>query len=193
MMRSFFIVGIFALYVGCTTSLPTTPRLNYDPSAQYPYGRINPAAPAELAQFDFMIGHNDCEEERLNNATGEWVKGERTWDAYYYLDGYGVRDSGQSGNATNGNIRIYDPATEQWYVTYFSTPTYGSGVWSGGMVEDRIELEQPQKAPGTNFDGINRLTFYDISDDSFNWKGEWISLDGSTVFPFWRISCQKVS
>lgn len=193
MIRILSVTCISLSLIACTLEPTTSPRLTYDPSTQYPYGRMNPAAPPELAQFEFMIGHNDCEEERLNNATGEWVSGERSWDAYYYLDGFAVRDSGQSGGATNGNIRIFDPLAEQWHVTFFSTPTYGTGIWSGGMVEDRIELEQAQKAPGTNIDGVNRLTFYDISENSFNWKGEWISLNGSTVFPFWRISCHKVS
>ncbi len=165
--------------------------LPFEPSSDYPFGRANPEAPAQLQQFAFMIGENDCREERLNNASGEWEEGFRTWDAHYYLNGNAIRDTGRSGNATNGNIRVFDSATEQWHVTYFSTPVYGSGVWSGGLVEDRIELEQPQKAPGTEIEGINRLTFFNIGEDSFQWKGEWVSLDGSTVFPYWRISCTK--
>ena len=168
-------------------------ELIFEPDETFPFGRLNPDAPPEMAQFAFMIGKNDCTEERLNNATGEWEAGTRTWDAYYYLNGNAIRDSGRSGSATNGNIRIFDTASGQWRVTYFSTPVYGSGSWAGGVVDDRIELERPQKAPGTQIDGVNRLTFFDISDSAFQWKGEWVSLDGATVFNYWRISCQKVN
>lgn len=182
-----------AMLGACTTPSARVGRLPHDPSPMYPFGRLNPEAPPETAQFAFLIGHNDCREERLNNATGEWVGGERSWDASYYLDGYAVQDSGSSGGATNGNIRIYDPATEQWHVTYFSTPVYGLGTWSGGMVEDRIELERPQKAPGTDLDGTNRLTFYDITDTGFKWKGQWISEDSSFVTDYWRISCTRLT
>jgi len=182
-----------ALLASCQSADPRPGAPSYEPSVDYPFGRINPDAPAELQQFSFMVGRNDCSEERLNNASGEWDPGSRTWDAHYYLNGNAIRDVGRSGAATNGNIRVYDAATGQWHVTYFSTPVYGSGVWSGGVVEDRIELEQAQKAPGTDIDGINRLTFFDINDEGFQWKGEWVSLDGSVVFPYWRISCRKIS
>lgn len=175
---------------GPQSGLPS--RLSFDPSAAHPFGRPNPQAPAQLQQFDFLIGHNECSEERLNNATGEWIEGERSWDAHYFLNGFGILDFGTSGGSTNGNVRIFDTATEQWHVSFFSTPVYGSGTWSGGLIEDRIELERPQQAPGTTLDGINRLTFYDISVGGFKWRGEWRSLDGANVFPFWRITCHKV-
>ena len=187
-----FLLGALS---ACQTNAVDSGRvgaLSYDPGGAYPYGRPHPDAPGELQQFAFMIGSNDCREERLNNATGEWVEGFRTWDAYYFINGNAIRDSGRSGAATNGNVRIYDSASQQWQVTYFSTPVYGSGTWSGGMVEDRIELERPQKAPGTDIDGVNRLVFFDISNEGFQWRGEWASLDGSAVFPFWRLQCHKV-
>lgn len=183
---------LMPLFIGSNVKAQRDGELVYEPGASYPFGRVNPDAPAELAQFAFMIGKNDCTEERLDSTTGEWRVGTRTWDAYYYLNGHAIRDAGRSGTATNGNIRIFDPASSQWHVTYFSTPVYGTGTWVGGVVEDRIELEQPQKAPGTEIDGINRLTFFDIGESEFKWKGEWVSLDGSTVFNYWRISCQKV-
>jgi len=165
----------------------------YEPNAEFPYGRPNPAAPAELSQFAFIVGANDCTEERLNQASGEWVAGERTWDAYYYINGYAIRDTGRSGNTSNGNIRIYDANLGQWKVHFFSMPVYGTGIWTGGMEGDEMILRLPQKAPGTDLDGFSTLTFSNISVDGFDWVGEWISGDGEIVFPFWSISCHKRS
>lgn len=165
--------------------------LLFEPSSEYPFGRPNPEAPQQLSQFAFMIGQNDCTDERLNNASAEWDKSTRTWDAYYYMNGYAIRDTGRSGGATNGNIRVFDRGAQEWVVTFFSMPTYGSGIWRGGMEGDKMVLKLPQKAPGTDIDGFSRLTFSNISTTGFNWDGEWVSEDGSVVFPFWRIRCTK--
>jgi hypothetical protein len=165
--------------------------LDYEPSIENPYGLPNPDAPPELAQFAFLIGQNDCTEERLNNSTGEWVPGTRTWDANYFMNGHAIQDGGSSGATTNGNIRIYDAAAEQWQVTFFSMPVYSSGSWSGGMEESELVLRQAQKTPGTEFDGHSTLTFFNISESSFDWSGAWVSIDGSVTFPFWRVSCNK--
>lgn len=166
-------------------------NLAYEPSIEHPYGQRNPEAPEQLEQFAFMIGQNDCTDERLNNATGEWDSGTRSWDAYYYMNGYAIRDTGRSGGTTNANIRLYDVAAQEWIVTFFSMPAYGTGTWRGGMEGDNMVLRLPQKAPGTDIDGFSRLTFSNISDSGFNWDGEWVSSDGSVVFPFWRIRCTK--
>lgn len=177
----------------CQTNPPRPASLQYEPSAQYPFGRANPEAPAETAQFDFMIGENDCLEQRIDNATGEWVDGVRSWDAHYYMNGFAIRDSGKSGATTNSNIRVFDTAASEWAVTFFSAPIYGSGTWRGRMEGGNMVLRQAQKAPGTDFDGFSTLTFSNVSDRGFDWSGEWISEDGSVVFPFWRIQCQKVA
>lgn len=52
-------------------------------------------APVELAQSHFMIGRNDCSEQRFNSATGEWVDSVRSWDACYYMNGFAIRDEGE--------------------------------------------------------------------------------------------------
>jgi len=81
-----------AFLAACQTNLPRVASLSYEPSEQHPFGRANPEAPPELAQFHFMVGKNDCSEQRLNNATGDWVEGSRTWDGHYFMNGFGIRD-----------------------------------------------------------------------------------------------------
>jgi len=178
---------------GCQVNVARLDSLPYDPNDQYPYGRVNPAAPPEIAQFGFMVGSNDCAEQRLDNSTGDWVDSTRSWDAYYFMNGFAVRDGGESASGSNGNIRVFDAATMEWVVTFFSAPNYSSGTWRGKMEDGKIVLKQPQKAPGTDFDGFSTLTFLNISATSFDWSGEWISEDGTVVVPFWRMQCHKVA
>ncbi|MDA1372108.1 MAG: hypothetical protein O2971_15265 [Proteobacteria bacterium] len=192
-MKPLLFFSLPVVLLSCQSADTRPGAMLYEPSAEFPYGRPNPDAPPELAQFDFMVGENDCSEERLNNATGEWDPGQRTWDAYYYINGYAIRDTGRSGAATNGNLRLFDTAAGQWLVTFYSMPAYSTGTWAGGMEGGAMVLRQPQKAPGTDLDGFSRLTFSNITQQGFDWVGEWVSADDdSVVFPFWRISCQKV-
>ena len=174
-----------------TNALARENALEFEPNTEHPFGRPNPAAPKELSQFAFMIGNNNCTEKRRTPGSDNWVESKRTWDAHYALNGMAIMDSGRSGNSTNGNIRAFDTATGLWHVTFFSMPIYGSGVWKGKVEDGKIVLKQPQKAPGTDFDGISKLTFSNISNQGFNWNAEWISEDGSVVYSFWEIRCKK--
>ncbi len=187
---AFLIVSL--LMSGCVS--PVTDRIGvgpYDPSPGQPYGRPNPAAPSELAQFNFMIGRNDCSEQRRNGEDGSWSNTRRTWDARYTLNGYGIIDSGSSGATVSTNVRVFDEAAGLWNVTFFSMPTYSSGTWSGNRVGERIVLKRPQLAPG-GAAGFSRLTFFNISEGGFEWAGEWVSEDERVVYPFWKIQCTKV-
>lgn len=99
---------LFILLSTCQSVQDHPPGMIYEPDSQFPFGRRNPDAPAELAQFEFMVGRNRCDEERLNGATGERESGQRSWDAHYFMNGYAIRDTGRSGALTNGNIRLFD-------------------------------------------------------------------------------------
>ncbi len=192
-MRSVYLLALVLSLTACQSGSNRQAALPYEPNDAYPFGRINPAAPPQLSQFEFMIGENDCVEQRIDNATGDWVESERSWDAHYFMNGFAIRDSGRSGATTNGNIRIFDTTEEEWAVTFFSAPFYGTGTWRGNMEGENMVLRQAQKAPGTDFDGFSTLTFSNVSAQGFDWSGEWISEDGTVVFPFWKISCQKVA
>lgn len=92
------------------------------------------------------------------------------------------------------SIRLFNPDSSKWAVTYFSSAfaNFTPATWTGGKTCDgNIVLKMPQKAPGRDMDGTNRLTFYDVSEDSFNWIGEWVSLDERIIYPFWKITCVK--
>lgn len=186
-------VGVMLLsFVSFSVSAqPRAGGMEYDPSPANPFGLPNPAAPQQIAQFAFIIGKSDCTEERLNNATGEWQSSARTWDGHYIMNGFGIFDSGKSASSANSNIRVYDESRGQWQVTFFAMPSYSSSVWKGGLESENMVLKQPQQAPGTSLDGFSTLTFSNISNQGFEWSGEWISEDGSIVFPFWRVSCKK--
>ena len=177
------------------SNLLAQPKSNfneYEPSASNPYGRLNPNAPPEVADFAALIGLCDC--KSLNrNPDGTWQDTvAMEWQFKYILNGTAVQDEvWREGNYAS-SIRQYHADSAQWIVTYYSYPyvTYNVGVWRGGKEGEDIVLTQPQKAPN-GMDGISRLTFHAISENGFKWKGEWVKDDGSITYPFWTIDCKK--
>jgi len=179
----------------------------YDVSQDHPYGLPNPAAAAEISDFAFIIGQNDCVESKRDLKTGGWTQRNRTWDAHYVLNGYGIYDSSSSARSSDkrlnrnpdksldtgstGNMRVFNRATGLWHVTFFAAPTYSSGTWTGSKQGEDIVLQKPQTATANNLPGFSTLTFSNISDKGFSWHGAWASEDGTINYPFWTISCQK--
>lgn len=184
---------LIACHVTMSTAQPREGGPAFEPTRDHPWGSPNPAAPSQIREFAFMIGNNDCEEQRRNAAGGDWTEGRRTWDARYTMNGFAIADSGRSGGAANANIRAFDMNTGEWVVTFFSMPAYASGIWRGGKSGDTIVLRQAQRAPGSNLEGMSTLTFSNISPEGFDWEGKWISDDGAIEYPFWRIQCRKIA
>lgn len=167
--------------------------INYEPSATHPFGKLNPDAPKQVADFAPMIGICDCRSVQ-RKPDGSWQDTlDMIWKFKYIMNGTAVQDEvWREGNQYAGSIRQYQPDSAKWVVTYFSYPLVSTkpGVWQGAKDGDNIVLKMPQKAPNGS-DGSSRLTFYNIAADGFKWKGEWISTDESIVYPFWMIECRK--
>ncbi len=165
----------------------------FEPSPEHPYGRLNPEAPAAVADFGPMIGQCDCR-SLSRNPDGTWADTvNMLWKFKYVLNGTAVQDEvWREGNYAS-SLRQYQADSAQWVVSYYSYPAvaYNPGVWHGSKQSDgSIVLTKEQAAPN-GMQGNSVLTFSDISEEGFNWKGEWIKDDGAFTYPFWLIWCQK--
>ena len=65
------------------------PDVGYAPSPAFPFGRMHPDAPSELAQFAFMVGEFDCIDE-IRQQDGSWIRFRAIWNARYFLNGFGI-------------------------------------------------------------------------------------------------------
>ncbi len=167
--------------------------MDYEPSVEHPYGRLNPNAPVEVAEFAKMIGTCDCKSLRRNPDRTWQDTSNMVWRFKYLMNGTAVQDEvWREGELYAGSIRQYQPDSAKWVVTYFSYPAVSTtpGVWFGNRVDGDIVLEKPQKAPN-GMEGISRLTFHEISEQGFKWKGEWVDLAKTFVYPFLTIECLK--
>ena len=160
-----------------TNNAPTEPATEYSPSPAFPFGRRHPDAPAELAQFDFMIGKFDCVDE-IRQADGSRLRFPAIWGAHYFLNGFAVQDEYWSPRFSTSNIRVFDPDEGVWVITFFRMPGYQSGVWKGGLEGDRLVFRNGGRTSGPG------LTFYDITEDGFEW------MSGGDD-PGWTSSCKR--
>lgn len=171
------------------------PDDRYEPSEEYPFGRPNPDAHASLEEFAFIVGKFECSDRRRLNQT-DWVEESKIWLGKYYLNGHAIRDDTWRATGSTSNIRVYDPETEEWVVTYFTSG--GAAVppmWRGGSKEGPMTLRQPSTSP-QGVEGVSRLRFTDVSDDGFEWEGAFVVAEGTPqefVYVFWTSSCERVA
>lgn len=171
-----------------------TSDFQYAISPEQPYGAYNPEAPEQLKDFEPMIGSNLCESVQRNQ-DGSWQDTVSViWEFRYIFDGKAVQDiTWKEDGQHSMSIRQFNADSSRWAVTFFSAANanFTPPTWTGGKTENgNIVLGRPYQTAG-GMDGTSRLTFSGISEESFNWIGEWISEDESVVYPFWRISCVK--
>lgn len=169
-------------------------QFEYEPSEEYPFGRIHPHAPEQLADFGPLIGESSC--TSVSRAPDQSWNPEvgMVWRFKYIMNGMGVQDETLKEDGTHsGSIRQFNADSSSWYVHYYTSRSAVSSLptWEGNTNEEgKIILYRKQKAPN-GLDGYYRLTFFDITDDSFEWVGEWADINESFSFPTWKISCTK--
>ena len=169
-------------------------QYKYEPSAAYPFGLPNPAAPQEILDFAPLIGECDCI-STSRNPDRTWAEPvDMIWRFKYIMNGMAVQDETLKADGSHsGSIRQFIPDSTQWYVHYYnsSVPSTKLPVWEGNKNEKgNIILSRERKAPNGT-DGFYRLTFHDINEKGFKWVGEWVDKSESIIFPTWRIDCKR--
>ncbi|QSE97072.1 hypothetical protein [Fulvivirga lutea] len=181
------------LLITLSSTLSYSQNFDYVVNDKNPYGLINPAAPKQTADYAELIGKSACKSvSRIDQNT--WADTvQMTWIFKYIMNGMAVQDETyKDDNVHSGSIRQYNYDSTRWYVHYYTTgravPTLPA--WEGNREGNQIILYRDQKSPN-GFEGDYRITFSDISEDSFNWVGEWVSKNRLIVYPTWRIYCIK--
>ena len=188
-MLRFLILTLFIL-----SSATAIAQYEFDSSMAYPFGQPNPTSPIELLDFAPLIGESICASETRNTDQSWSSPIEMTWRWKYIMNGHGVQDETlKSDGKHSGSIRQYIADSTRWFVHYYSSnaPSTTLSTWEGNKNDDgKIVLYRDQKAPNGT-EGDYRLTFYDITNDSFKWIGEWVNKGETFSFPTWKIDCKK--
>jgi hypothetical protein len=168
-------------------------QYDYDISKAHPFGQPNPEAPAQIKDYELMIGVCKCT-STTRKPDGSWNPSEEIiWKWKYIMNGTAVQDETLKPDGSHsGSIRQFIKDSSKWYVHWFSakTTTTTLAVWEGKKKGNNIILYKAQKAPN-GADGYFRLTFYDMSKLGYKWIGEWVDTTETVVFPTWKIDCVR--
>lgn len=190
----FYSVKLNCLLVCMLFCLGIVAQNNFEASDEYPYGQPNTNVPEQIKDYEELIGLCDCLSESINQDKSWKEPVKMTWKFKYIMNGMGVQDEiFMEDESYAGSIRQFDKESNNWYVHYYSHPQISKqlSVWVGHKTkEGNIVLYRDSKA-ANGTEGFYRLTFYDISEDGFNWIGEWTDKSETIVYPTWKISCKK--
>lgn len=143
---------------------------------------IAEGAPAELAHWNKMIGNWSTTEEGLSPDGSEWQPSNGAdWNFYWSFDGWGIRDDytsppkseaidDESKRQRGTNLRIYNTTTKQWVMTWLTPLSTTPANFTATSTESEIVMLSDIANPQGFF---GRITFFDMTDESFEWKLEW--------------------
>tara|TARA_R110000868_G_scaffold304437_17_gene565295 strand:- start:28142 stop:28711 length:570 start_codon:yes stop_codon:yes gene_type:complete len=185
---------LLLFYLFSVLSLSAFAQYNYTISEENPFGKLNPNAPKEVADYDLLIGESQC--TSISRAPDQTWNPEikMLWRFKYIMNGMAVQDETLKEDGTHsGSIRQFNSDSSAWYVHYFSSGSAPSQlpVWNGSTIKDgEIILYREQSSPN-GLEGFYKIRFFDVKKNSFKWIGAWVNKDESIQFPTWKISCQK--
>lgn len=156
-------------------------------NSENPYGRLHPDAPPETELWGQLAGEWQCTAQILQ-PNGQWGPGGKAkWVWKYTLDGFAVQDvwfvewldlppgMAQINRPFVGtNFRIFDPEKGKWEAIWFANNKNRMSTFVAINDGDKVIME------GKNRGRHSRITFYNMSENSFDWKSETSKDDGKT-------------
>ena len=149
---------------------PQAPPILFQPDPDSPLGTRNPDGPAQLSEFDFVIGDWDVTITfQLQNGQ-EMAYGAR-WHNHWVLDGMMVMQEWRGPYATGAEFRSFNAAAGHWegYNIYPGTPRGWRPTSAQMNGEDMVVTIEGVDAIGPM---LNRETYTDITADSFRMYSE---------------------
>ncbi len=165
---------------------------------QFKTAKLNPEAPSETEQLGRLVGTWNAEQV-IRNRDGSWAekKTYSEWRWYYILDGHAIQDDWislpqnndsqeQSPQAIGTNIRIYNPEKKQWVMAWIDKNSRQLATFTAVFENDTIIMT------GTDNRGrLSKITFYNITENAFDWKKEWTADEGNSWFEIAKIYCTR--
>ena len=136
-----------------------------------------PSPPAQNRQFDFWIGTWSL----------TWEGGTGTNTIRRECDGAVVVEdfAAQTGSALKGmSVSVFDARAGQWRQAWVDNQ--GSYLdFTGGLEGDRMVLSRKANVQGKDI--VQRMVWYNIAQDTFDWNWERSDDEGKTWTVVWKI------
>ena len=144
-------------------------------------------APEEA--FDFWVGEWDI---TYTNQKGEEIKAKNTITKV--LDGKVIEENFEDpkGSGLLGkSISVYNPRTKTWHQAW--ADNQGSYFDFVGEIEGENRIFRTKMVEKDGKQIIQRMRFYDISEDSFVWDWESTTDNGKTWTLAWRLNYSRAN
>ncbi len=146
-----------------------------------------PCSEKEFHQFDFWLGEWD-----LNWGEGE-TAGTGTNIVTRELGGCVIEENFSSNDETpfiGRSFSVYRPATGKWYQTWVDN-NGGYLDFTGGFADGEMTLSREAERDGKKF--LQRMVFYNITENAFDWNWEKSDDRGKTWELLWKIHYKRKS
>lgn len=174
----------FLLVAGCRYSITEKPADIESKQAVKPVlGKLNPNAPKETIQIGQLIGEWDCISKDLVSIedSAVWFTNDATWKWEYILGGHALLNNWwQEDTSPNpvtkeyfaAGIFIFNPETELWEASIMNSRPH--------KISPKFQLYyQNEKLQMHDGSGKWLVTFFDIKQDTFEWKYEILTETGN--------------
>ena len=163
--------------------------------------QMNAVAAPETAHMAKLIGEWSMSSEQRQQ-DGSWQASDgqiADWNFFYTLDGQAIQDvwiapprSVAVDDATKrqigSNLRIYWPEKKEWEMIWVS-PRWGYVMaFTATSDDEKVVMLTKEKTP-EGFD--QRITFFNMSGDTFDWEMERLGEDGETWTAVFRLHGTK--
>lgn len=171
----------------------------YSSAADFSPGTMSEGAPPELQHWGQLVGRWSTTEEGLRPDGSGWDPSKGAdWDFFWAFDGWGIQDNytspplsealdDESTRQRGVNLRIYDPSNKQWILTWLTVASTKPQNFTATSTADEIVMSAAELNP----QGFHtRVTFFAMTETSFEWKLEW-SKDQESWTEVYRIHGTK--
>ncbi len=186
MLRTFTLLFLISvLFIACKPQTQETKTTS--PYDKYTFGVLNEKAAKQTEQLGHLAGVWECE-LKIRNQDGNWPDTSRKadWIWYYILDGYAIQDdwivppldadTALAGNSFLGtNIRIYNEKENNWEMAWFDNNSQQVQTFKATYEDNSIIMIGKDAQ-----NNLNRITFYNMTDKTFDWKMESSNNEGET-------------
>ncbi|RPI16787.1 MAG: DUF1579 domain-containing protein [Ignavibacteriae bacterium] len=145
-----------------------------------------PCSAPEASQFDFWVGEWNAEWDGENGAIGTGTN-----TITKIIGSCAVQENFSTSDQTfiGTSLSVYSPARKMWLQTWVDN--MGSYLdFTGGMEGDKMILSRKAKdKDGNNI--LQRMVFYNITKDNFDWNWEASKDDGKNWELKWKIKYKR--
>ena len=173
-LKTLFALG---LLVAASVALATP-----ETATEFRPGKMAAGAPSELQHWGKLVGQWVVSGESLKQDGSGWEpSGDADWDFFWAFNGWGIQDNytqpplsvtleDESKRQHGINLRIYNPVEKKWVLTWLTTASSKPSGFTAQSNDEQVVMISDTKDLRGNF---NRITFFDMQENSFKWKLEW--------------------